>query len=197
MSKSRQPDEVVRAFIAVEISDPVRQSLADLEAELKKTSARVGWVAPQNIHLTLVFLGEVFLGQVRKLGSALDSIAAETPVFSYEVAGAGAFGSPRSPRVLWVGVQESGTALATLQGRLAEAVRALGFHVEDRAFKPHLTLGRVRTRQGVDELTSVLQSANNTRYGSVEVCRLLLMQSHLEHQGVSYSVLHTSALKGA
>ncbi len=192
-----EPDEVLRAFIAIEINDGVRKSLAGLEEALKASGARVGWVAPANIHLTLVFLGETFAARVPELAAALNAIAAGTPRFSCEVAGAGFFGSPRSPRVIWVGVREEAPVLPGLQARLAEAVCALGFHVEDRAFKPHLTLGRVRTRHRVDELTSLLQSANNTRHGSVDVCRLLLMQSHLEHQGVRYSVLHSSALKGA
>lgn len=189
-------DAVIRCFIAVEISEEVRAGLAALQGDLKKTGARVGWVAPQNIHLTLVFLGDVFSAQVPVLAGRLDAIAAEVPPFGYAVTGAGYFGSARSPRVLWAGVEEE-PVLERLQRRVGQVARELGFRLEDRPFRPHLTLGRVRARVRADELTSALASANNTAFGSVSVERLLLMQSHLEHQGVRYSVLHASALKGA
>jgi RNA 2',3'-cyclic 3'-phosphodiesterase len=190
-------DDVIRAFIAVEISDEVREGLKALQQELKKAGARVGWVAPENIHLTLVFLGDVFRSQVETLALALDAAAAETASFRYEVAGSGFFGSPRSPRVIWVGVNEQDNAVTGFQAWIVTRVRELGLKTEERPFHPHLTLGRVRTRDRVDELTSLLASAKSTTFGLVEVHRLLLMQSHLEHQGVRYSVLHQSALKGA
>ena len=191
------PDDVIRSFVAIEISDGVREALKALQQDLKKAGARVGWVAPENIHLTLVFLGDVFRSQIEPLAKSLDEVAARTASFSYDVAGSGFFGSPRAPRVLWAGVKEQGNAVTGLQARVEAAVRGLGMKTEERDFHPHLTLGRVRTRDRVDELTSRLASATNATYGSVDVHRLLLMQSHLEHQGVRYTVLHESALKGA
>ena len=190
-------EDVIRAFIAIEISDEVRERLKTLQRDLKKTGAKVGWVAPENIHLTLVFLGDVFRSQVEPLANSLDAVAATFISFRYEVAGSGFFGPPRSPRVIWVGVNESASAVTDFQARVMTAVHDLGLKTEDRPFHPHLTIGRVRTRDRVDELTSRLASAKSTRYGSVEVHRLLIMQSHLEHQGVRYSVLRESALKGA
>ena len=197
MQENQAPDAVLRAFVAVAISDEIRRGIARLQDDLKKVGAKVGWIAPANIHLTLVFLGNIFQAKVGELGSALDAIAREFEPFRMEVAGAGWFGSAASPRVLWVGIAEPNQPLAALQGRVGEAVQSLDIPVEDRAFKPHLTLGRVRSKHRAVELTSVLGSAKNTAYGSVEIRRLLLMQSHLEHQGVRYSILHESALKGA
>ena len=190
-------EDVIRSFIAIEIGDEIRKRLKALQQDLKKAGAKVGWVAPENIHLTLVFLGDVFRSQVEPLANSLDAVAATFISFRYEVAGSGFFGSPRSPRVIWVGVNESASAVTDFQARVMIAVRNLGLKTEDRPFHPHLTIGRVRTRDRVDELTSRLASAKSTRYGSVEVHRLLIMQSHLERQGVRYSVLRESALKGA
>jgi 2'-5' RNA ligase len=164
---------------------------------LKTVGARVGWVAPENIHLTLVFLGNIFGAQVAPLSEALDEIAAAVPPFRFAVEGAGSFGSARSPRVVWAGVADPEGRLASLQSRIVGVVKELGIRIEEREFKPHLTLGRVRSSYRAGELTSPLASATNASYGSVDVHRLLLMQSHLEHQGVRYSVLHESALKGA
>jgi RNA 2',3'-cyclic 3'-phosphodiesterase len=190
------PDDVIRSFIAIEISDEVREGLNALQQDLKKAGAKVGWVAPENIHLTLVFLGDIFRSQGESLCAVLDSVASNTLPFRYEVSGTGTFGSVRSPRVIWVGLNAP-PVLAELQGGVAAGVRELGLKIEDRPFHPHLTLGRIRAVNRVDELTSLLALAKSTAYGSVEVHRLLLMQSHLEHQGVRYSVLHESALKGA
>ena len=97
-------DDVIRSFIAIEISDEVRVGLRALQQNLKKVGARVGWVAPENIHLTVVFLGDVFRSQVERLANVLDDAAAQTNAFRYEVAGSGFFGSPRSPRVIWAGL---------------------------------------------------------------------------------------------
>jgi len=190
-------EDVIRSFIAIEIGDEVRKRLKALQQDLKKAGANVGWVAPENIHLTLVFLGDVFRSQVETLADALDALAAKFDSFRYEVVGLGFFGSPRLPRVIWVGANESAGDLTDFQARVVTVVRDLGLKTEDRPFHPHLTLGRVRTRDRADELTSMLASAKSIRCGSVEVHRLLLMQSRLEHQGVRYSVLHESALKGA
>lgn len=192
-----RPDEVIRLFVAVATHDEVRRGLREFQEALKKVGAKVGWVAPENAHLTLVFLGDVFRSQVEALSASLDSVAAHVGPFSYEAVEAGFFGSPRSPRVIWVGIRETSGALARLQAEVADVVRGLGIRTEERAFKPHLTLGRVRSSDRADELTSLLASAKNTSYGLVKVERLLLMQSHLEHQGVRYSILHASALKGA
>ena len=190
-------DEVIRSFIAIEISDEVRERFRALQQDLKKVGARVGWVAPENIHLTLVFLGDIFRSQIESVSAAIDAVVAQTACFRYDIAGSGLFGSPRSPRVMWVGIDEPGQEITALQVSLGTAIRGLGIKIEDRTFHPHLTLGRIRARDRVDELTSRWASVKSTAYGSVEVRRLRLMQSHLEHQGVRYSVLHESTLKGA
>lgn len=192
-----RPDDLLRVFIAVEISEEVREALRRLQDTLKRAPARVGWVAPENVHLTLAFLGDVFRAALPGFEAALDAVALDAAPFRFEASGAGYFGSARSPRVLWVGVSDESGGLGRLQERVATAARGLGLKVEDRPFKPHLTLGRVRSPQGAHELTSLMASAKNTGCGWVDVQRLLLMQSHLEHQGVRYSILHASALKGA
>lgn len=189
-------DEVLRAFVAVEINAGVRAQLAQVLERLRAVGARVGWVAPENIHLTLVFLGNVFRAQVAGLGEALDRAAAGCPAFEFQVGGLGYFGAPQAPRVVWAGVAEQ-PALEALQRAAAAAVAAAGIRLEERPFKAHLTLGRVRSRQGADALTSALCSTTNTAFGSVPVRRMLFMRSELGHQGVRYSVLHESLLKGA
>lgn len=190
-------EEVLRAFVALEITDEIRAALGRLEKDLKKGEARVGWVAPERIHLTLAFLGDIFAAQLAGLAAALDAAAAGCPPFAFEVAGTGAFGPPASPRVVWAGVEEPTGALARIQALVAGAVTELGFRLEERPFHPHLTLGRVRGRAGAADLTSRLESFRSLRCGRVEVRRVLLMQSVLSSQGAEYRVRHSSELKGA
>ncbi|MFH0878132.1 MAG: RNA 2',3'-cyclic phosphodiesterase, partial [Lentisphaerota bacterium] len=102
-----------------------------------------------------------------------------------------------SPRILWAGVEDPSSGLRTLQQDIERGVRELGFKIEDRPFKPHLTLGRVRSGFRADELTSAMAFDKNTNFGVVEVKHVLLMQSQMGHQGVRYTVIHESALKGA
>jgi RNA 2',3'-cyclic 3'-phosphodiesterase len=186
----------LRSFIAVEITDEVRSGLAAAQALLKETGAHVGYTAPENIHLTLQFLGDVLEENVPALEQGLDAAAARIAPFSFSVAGVGYFGDPRSPRVVWAGIPDAPPELAGLQDAVAALARDHGIPVEDRPFKPHLTLGRVRSRRGVAELTAALASIRNTAFGAVPVRRVLLMRSHLERPAVRYSILHAAQLKG-
>lgn len=188
---------VVRAFVALEISDAVRASLAAVQARLKEAGGKVAWVPVQNIHLTLAFLGNIFASVIGPLGEKLDRVAERVRPFAFEVAGVGYFGSPKRPRVLWAGIEGPPVELERLYEGVREAVRSFEIPLEDRPFKPHLTLGRVKAPQGVGALTSAMAAVKNTRHGTVEVRRLLLMRSQLNPQGARYSILRESALKGA
>lgn len=186
----------LRLFIAIDLHDEVRRSLSRLQDDLKETGANVSWVRPSNIHLTLVFLGDVVEKRVPGIKAVLDERAVDVEPFRFEVREAGCFGSARAPRVVWVGVHEDGGQLQALQAGVSRALHEIGFEAERRKFKPHLTLGRVRSPKGVGALTSALASAKNSALGWVEVDRLSLYQSRLDPEGAPYSVLHTSLLKG-
>jgi len=191
------PDTVLRLFIAVPVAEPVRRSLGELVRAWRQTPARVSWVQPANLHITLVFLGAVFAARVPDLAAALDAAGTAVPPFDYTVVGAGFFGSPRAPKVLWAGIEDPTGALTGLHERVRASVRELGLMVDSRPFTPHLTLGRVRASRGADALTSRIASATNARFGVTRVGEVRLMQSHLDPQGVRYTVLHESLLKGA
>jgi 2'-5' RNA ligase len=188
--------DVIRAFVAVPIGEAVREGLERAQKQLREANAHVSWVRPENIHLTLAFLGDIFESQMPGLAKLLECVAQEFPAFEVHAEKVGFFGSERSPRVVWVGLEPPEGPLNMLQASLAEGIRSLGFALEDRPFHAHLTLGRVRSRRGVDGLTSLMRSAKNTSFGLIKVDRILLMQSRVAHQGVQYSILHESILKG-
>jgi 2'-5' RNA ligase len=192
------PEALLRAFIAVELPPEIRAALAGEQARLKKLGANVGWVAPDNIHITLLFLGDMFGAQVAPLAAALDAVAAHHAPFELAVAGLGWFGPPRSPRVVWAGVLDPQHRLAALQKEIEEQARLLDLRTEARPFHPHLTLGRVRPggHAALPALTRALEQANDTAYGRCAVGMVRLMQSRLGPGGAQHSPLHESILKG-
>lgn len=189
-------EEVIRAFVAIEINDDVRESLTGLQDQLRKADAKVSWAPPRNIHLSLAFLGDIFESVVEPLGRDIDTVVGEFTRFHFEVCGLGSFGSRNKLRVIWAGVPEPPEVMMQIQALIADSVRKQGIPLDKRPFRPHLTLGRVRSSRNLDALTSAMASAKNTRHGAVYVRRLLIMRSKLNPHGAQYSILHESVLKG-
>ncbi|MFN2166493.1 MAG: RNA 2',3'-cyclic phosphodiesterase [Anaerolineae bacterium] len=193
----QDPPRPVRAFTAIELPDPVRDALVRVQGKLKRAHARVGWTAPDNLHLTLVFLGDIPADRIEAAAEALDAAAGTIPPFRFQAAGLGAFGSPHRPRVVWAAIPDPPPALMALHQALCDRFGEAGFAREDRPFHPHVTLGRVRGPQGVTQLTSAMASANNSEFGEVSVHRVVLMHSRLAAQGPRYTIMRESPLKGS
>lgn len=189
-------DDFFRLFVALELPDPVRAALVAVQSEWRRTHADVGWVHAQTMHLSLQFLGDVAAGKVGELTSALDLAADAVAPFSFEVRGAGTFGPPKAPRVVWLGVSRC-PALLELHRRLVAALEAAGFPADRREYRPHLTLGRVRSRRGCDELCRAVQREQDRPFGTVEVRHLTLFRSRLLPQGAEHTALHRAPLGGA
>ena len=187
--------ESYRCFIAVEIEEPVRQHMLDLQEHLRGTSAELHCPAADDLHLTLLFLGITPAADVPRLAALMDGVAQFQSPFKLESGGVDIFGPPSRPRVLWVGIQPH-QALARLQRVLAEGVQRLGHPLEAREFVPHLTLARVRRIGNDRSLTSAVESIKHTALGTTTVSRIVLMRSMLEPIRPHYSVLHASPLKG-
>lgn len=187
---------LLRLFIAVDLPDPVRARLQQLQRRLQSAGARVRWVAPGQIHLTLLFLGDTPDGRVPELIAALNETAREQSPFELVAEGTGFFGSARNPRVLWVGLSGSLAILNDLQRNLYGRVRALNIVLEDRPFHPHLTLGRIQPGTPAGALTSALSSISVGPFGSIPVDHIRLIQSTLTPTGARHQVLHSATLKG-
>jgi len=132
---------------------PPAAALTDLEravAPLREAPGAPRWTAPERWHLTLLFLGTVPAGRVPALTAALGDAVTPTPPLVLRLAGGGRFGSRRRPQVAWVGVEGDAGPLAELAARLAGAARRPGLPVEDRPYRPHLTLGRWRAGTAAD-----------------------------------------------
>jgi 2'-5' RNA ligase len=198
------PPELIplRAFIAIELTEAIHRRLADVASELSaRTSAgTVRWVDPAGIHLTLKFLGEVSASQAEDLWRLVEPVAAGRPVFEVRVRGLGCFPNLRSPRVVWVGVEQDEATLTGLHVGVESACDKLGFAREGRRFTPHLTLGRTSRdarREGIDSLQGAIHEVGEAECGAMLVDEVHLFRSELKPSGAVYSVLATARLMGA
>ncbi len=184
----------MRLFVAVDIPHDIRESLGALIRELQDQMSGVRWVRPEGIHLTLRFLGEVAEERLETLRGSLRRAAAAVTIFGVEVAGAGTFPPGGRPRVVCVSLREGTGTLSLLQAGIERAVREAGFPAEGRPFRPHLTLGRVRSGRTPRGLQELLRPHERGSYGRFEVSAVSLMQSVLGREGARYTRLEEFSL---
>jgi len=134
----------LRTFVAVEIDEAVRRAAAEMVDELRSAAADVTWVAPHNMHLTVKFLGDVAAEKIPQVCHSVAQAVAEVQPFALQLCGVGAFPNAARPRTVWLGTEAGRQELAVVAERIEEALKKLGFAREGRAFRGHLTLGRVR-----------------------------------------------------
>jgi 2'-5' RNA ligase len=186
----------VRAFVAVEVSDEVRDALQALQAVLKRSHAHAAWVAPRNMHLSLLFLGDVPAAKIALLAATLDGAVRGVAPFTFTVKGTGIFGNRRAPRVVWAGVAPCAPLMA-LQRSVETALRGLGLQLKTQDYAPHLTLGRVRSSRGGADLVRAVEAAGTQECGAVAVSDVVLFRSCLLPEGAVHTVLHRAGLGAA
>jgi RNA 2',3'-cyclic 3'-phosphodiesterase len=190
---------MLRSFIAVEIPAKIQNVIAHSTASVKNILPKplIRWVAPQNVHLTLRFLGDVSPANLERLAGALKSEAASHENFSISIRGLGAFPTLRRARVIWVGL-DAPPALAALQRGVEAATLQLGYPKEDRPFSPHLTIGRVAQTASASDLQHIHNALDSTKVGilgAVHVQAIHIFKSDLQPGGPVYTLLYTLSMK--
>jgi 2'-5' RNA ligase len=189
----------MRLFTAIELDDPVRTAAAGVTSELKRRvdrlapRARLTWVAPERMHLTLRFIGEVGNADGERIISALRDPLPMAP-FVAAFDGVGVFPKKGPPRVVWVGMSEGHDAAIRAEAVVSERLAALGIPPEDRPYSPHLTLARVRDAAGLR--APALVEGVRADLGETRVDAITLFQSKLSPQGPTYVVLERVPLRG-
>lgn len=178
----------MRAFIAMDITDEVRRRLPRVQQELGAAPAKVKWVPPGNLHVTMKFLGDVDEETVERVKAAMAEAAADDGPIEFDVHGIGAFPPRGRPRVVWAGVSRGGEAIGRLHDRLERALRPLGVK-RDRRFSPHITIGRVKSSRGARELSELIESRPEQTYGTCPGAELVLYKSTLTPQGAEYEAV--------
>src|SRR5215475_5700123 len=137
----------MRTFIAIEIPPEINSALMDLQTELRRAGADVSWTKPENLHLTLNFLGEVDEKRIVEVERACVSSAAEFQPFTLSLNETGVFPNARQPRVLWAGLAGEIEKAVEMRGRLDDGLALIGFEREEKDFRPHLTIGRLKSNR--------------------------------------------------
>lgn len=192
-------EQKIRAFIALKPPDSWGQQLGKLQRELKdqlRTKA-VRWSAPEQIHITLRFLGSIRESEAIEVAKRLRGVAEQNAAFRLRCEGLGCFPNARRPRVIWAGLDGDLDSISRLHDAVNEATSGFGEPPDERPFTPHLTLARVQNleRSNLERLESILVRGFETEE-AWEVTAVLLVRSHLSPQGSRYETLAEAILKG-
>ena len=187
----------MRAFVAVNLDEALRARLADAQRRLKESGADVKWTDSRGLHVTLKFLGEVEEGRIPQIGGAIRQALEGCGAFRLRLQGAGSFPSGTAPRVIWVASTEGEERLAEMAARVEEALEAMGFAREKRAFTAHITLGRVRSPRGREGLVEGVAALSGEAFGEMTVEQAALMMSQLTPKGALYTPLQEFPLAAA
>jgi len=179
----------LRTFIAADVGKAIRDRLVQLQEKLARTGTQVKWVEPENLHVTLLFLGEVDDRQIPGVCSIVANETAKHPPFLMAVETVGCFPNLRRPRVLWVGIGQGMQELCAIHDALEMPLQELGYRREERRYTPHITLGRVKSDRETSPLAEALDKQAAWRGGEVPVAELLVLSSELTPKGPVYSVL--------
>lgn len=176
----------MRSFIAIDLNDIIKNNLTRLINELKPVSKGIKWVNKENLHLTLKFLGEINEIQAETVGQVLENLSRKYRSFPLSFRGTGSFPPGQKwMRVIWVGV-EAAPELFELQKELEDELEKKGFPKEERAFSPHLTLGRAKVPESQERLKKELEKFTGREFGQMLVKEIILFQSILKPEGPVY-----------
>jgi len=183
----------IRSFVAIPLSIEVQRNARRLMRDLRQEKDGIKWVPEDNLHLTLKFLGEVVDRDVPAVCRAIRNVCQAVSPFTMEFAGAGGFPTSDRPRVIWAGITEGGEALAELVTQLETELAGLGFKPEPRDYRPHLTLGRVKSssRAASEEVVDRVKRYEKRILGTMEADQVRLMASFLDKTGPTYNVMDT------
>ncbi len=184
----------VRTFIAINMTDEIKETLIKIQSELKKANADVKWVSHEGMHITLKFLGNVIIGQLESVYQMVLEATSNFNQFSLSLTSVGAFPNLSSPKVVWVGVDKGKEECLELAKRIDDNLLRLGFPVEQKEVIPHLTLGRVKSPHGRNELSKLISNLKPKSFGQMEVDKIEVMGSQLTPKGAIYTPLRELAL---
>ena len=185
----------MRLFLAINIEPDVRRAIVEAMAPLKDAAPALNWADESRVHLTLKFFGDQPEDAVSRIARATDEVALRHRPFPLRFAGVGAFPNFRRARVVWLGIERE-PRLELLHHDLEVACETIGFEVEGRAFRPHLTLARVKDRTPLAELKRLARASKNFDFEeATSVVSIDLMRSNLAGQHAArYERLHGAAL---
>lgn len=188
-----------RLFIAVDLAIPVVEELVAFQRRLQALiddidGVRVKWTRPEHIHLTMKFLGNTEPAMLPVLREAIAELVGPLFPFEVEARGVGFFPGPHKPRIIWSGFDdESAEVLSLLHRAIERDLGEIGIEQDDKPFRPHVTLGRVKSRKRPD-FTRLVDQIERRSYGKSYIKDIILYESKLDHEGPHYTVVDRFAL---
>ncbi len=192
---ARDPvNETLRTFLALPLAENFQSKIESCTKALKPCANGIKWVAPEQVHVTLHFFGETSPDELRTIQDQVASVTQHYSALKLGLEGIGFFPNPAKPRVIWIGVSGDVAQLAQMQREIEHNLKGSGFTVEDRGFKAHATIGRVK-RQG-PEIQKLVQKIENQKAAGLKTElrifeQLVLFKSLLTPQGPHYEVVQT------
>ncbi len=187
--------EYIRSFLAIEMNQAIIENIVNIQTDLKKDITLIKWVRPQNMHLTLIFFGNIGLKDVDRINDTiLDSVSSMRP-FYIKLKSIGVFPNPSRPRVLWIGVDDGYKDLESLYNNIIGPLKGIGFKPENRDFHPHLTLGRFKSNRMENIINNYLEKYKDFEFGEKFVDRIALFKSELRSSGAVYTKLRDILFK--
>lgn len=179
----------IRAFIAIELSETLRAALQEAQKDLSKSTCDVVWVRPENMHLTLKFLGEVPTQDIECILHSLSPLLDKIPPFEIQLDGLGVFPDARHPRVIWAGIKDEQNQLTRVVNMIEEALILFGFTRETRTFTPHLTIGRIKADSETHPLMPLIEKYHFKEKIVQRIEEISLFKSTLTNDGPIYEKL--------
>ena len=184
--------KTIRSFLAVNISLETARSIAEklpsLMERFDQAGMEVRWVPPQNMHVTLHFLGNITEPMVRAVADNIEQVTKSFPQVELEASGLGVFPSVQEPRVLWVGIHSKDDQLKLLHDKLAIVLEETGFKMDGNAFRAHVTIGRIKKAEPA-ALEEILAAEGDTGFGTSSPKELVCYRSDLHKKGADYHLL--------
>lgn len=189
-------DKSIRTFIALEISEAIKEEIIRIQDEINKTNAISGkWVLKDNLHLTLKFLGDTPLDKVERVKEAIKDCFKEDKSINCDIAGVGVFPNDRFARVIWVRIKKGEIEIISLAKKLEKILSKLGFKKEKKDFKTHITICRPKQILDRNQFQLTLEKINrNFQPKEFVVNKIIFFESTLTPQGPNYATLSSISL---
>jgi 2'-5' RNA ligase len=188
MKEGLEMPQPIRGFIAFDINnEEILKQLSDVQRRLAESGADLKLVEPENIHVTMRFLGDIQPNMVDKVYGEMEQIVFSS--FDVGIQGVGAFPTIKYARVVWTGIREGSDELRRIFALLEPRLRKLGFNPDTKGFSPHLTIARVRSGRNKAELALIIKELADMQFGTMRADCLKLKRSVLTPKGPVYSTL--------
>lgn len=187
----------IRSFLAFELPNAIKGEISRVSKDLRQSRINAKWVKIENIHLTVIFMGNISLNDMDSIKGEVNKSCMESGTFDVSLKGMGCFPGPKNPRVLWLGLDGDFEKMTIFRDKLQKSLLKFGIKQEKRPFRPHLTLGRFRKKvSDRSVLQDCIYSYNDLKSPAFSLKELILFKSELKTGGAVYTKLAIFPLKG-